>query len=571
MQQHLDRLSGRFRLRHRDAVADRQRLPDPSLPAGTDRLPQIRHIVLLMMENHSFDNYLGTLGRGDGLPVDAVTNPAADGRPVAVHHFASTKQHPSLPWQSWRASHLQYDGGRNDGFVRAVEDIDPEADPSVAMGYWDDRDLPFYVSLARTFPLADRWFASCLGPTFPNRRFLMAATANGLIDDVMAGIIDYPRTGTIFDLLNRYGIGWINYHHVPALRLWRGHVRQSRSARRARLVSGRFDPNVNHKLRGDVQTTTNLYPRGVFRTVAHLRPIRAFLTEAAAGTLPAVSIVDPDYMTCSEENPQDIHHGEGFAAAIINAVMHGPGWRHTLLIWFYDEHGGYFDHVPPPAAVGQMTFHRTRCWTLAGHVAGSCVTPASRNRSAATTPPPAATTDTASVSRPSSSARTRAPTTSPPPSTTTPRRSSSSKRSGTCHRSPGATQPQLRLGTCSTSAVHRRSPSPQCLPRPRGRGLHDRVQRLTSPARGDGGRERRRYGVQAAAQHRRLIGHGSCLLCPRRRRSRSTPRWAGPGHGLSPLLFGGDRSRVVRCGRHRRVPRHRGAVCRDLDRRLGRR
>ena len=314
-------------------------------------MPQVRHIVLLMMENHSFDNYLGTLERGDGLPVAVPTNQAADGRSVAVHHFASTKQHPSLPSQSWRASHLQYDEGRNDGFVRAVEDIDPNADPSVAMGYWDDRDLPFYASLARTFPLADRWFASCLGPTFPNRRFLVAATANGLIDDVMAGIIDYPRTGTIFDLLNRYGIGWINYHHVPALRLWRGHVRQSRSARRARLASGRFDPNVNHKLRGDVQTTTNLYPRGVFRTVAHLRPIRDFLTQAAAGTLPAVSLVDPDYMTCSEENPQDIRHGEGFAAAIIDAVMHGPGWPHTLLIWFYDEHGGYFDHVPPPEAV----------------------------------------------------------------------------------------------------------------------------------------------------------------------------------------------------------------------------
>jgi phospholipase C len=63
-----------------------------------------------------------------------------------------------------------------------------------------------------------------------------------------------------------------------------------------------------------------------------------------------VSIVDPDFEMSSEENPQDIRLGEGFAAAVINAVMHGPAWPHTLLIWLYDEHGGYYDHVPPPPA-----------------------------------------------------------------------------------------------------------------------------------------------------------------------------------------------------------------------------
>ena len=321
------------------------------MPPGTDRVPQIRHIVLLMMENHSFDNYLGTLGRGDGIPDDPPANHATDGRQAPVHHFSTTTQHPTLPPQSWRASHLQHNDGRNDGFVRAMEDIDSSADPAVAMGHWTAEDLPFYASLARTFPVADRWFASCLGPTFPNRRFLMAATANGLIDDVIAGIIDYPRTGTIFDLLNRYGITWVNYHHVPALHLWRGHVRGSRSVRATRLLSRRIDTTINHKLRGDMQTTTNLYPRGMFRTIAHLRPIKDFVAQAANGTLPAVSLVDPDFMTCSEENPQDVRCGEGFAATIINAVMHGPAWRHTLLIWFYDEHGGYYDHVPPPPAV----------------------------------------------------------------------------------------------------------------------------------------------------------------------------------------------------------------------------
>ena len=89
----------------------------------------------------------------------------------------------------------------------------------------------------------------------------------------------------------------------------------------------------------------------MIRYVLHVHSIERFLTAASAGSLPSVSIVDPDFRACSEENPQDIREGEAFAARIINAVMQGVGWPHTLLIWVYDEHGGYFDHVPPPAAV----------------------------------------------------------------------------------------------------------------------------------------------------------------------------------------------------------------------------
>jgi phospholipase C len=92
VRQRLDQLSGRRRLRHRDAARDQTMLPDPSLPPGTDRIPQIRHIVLLMMENHSFDNYLGTLGRGDRLPNSALVNRRRDGTPVSAHHFATTGQ-----------------------------------------------------------------------------------------------------------------------------------------------------------------------------------------------------------------------------------------------------------------------------------------------------------------------------------------------------------------------------------------------------------------------------------------------------------------------------------------------
>ncbi len=349
-----DQLSGVRHLRHRDHAKDRRARPDPSLPAGTDRRPEIRHIVLLMMENHSFDNYLGTLGRGDGLPSPRPANSARNGSRIPAHHFAGTGQLPKLPSQSWRASHIQFAGGRNDGFVAAVEDLSDTVDPAIAMGHWNGTDLPFYADLARTFPLADRWFCSCLGPTYPNRRFLMAATANGLIDDAMASIIDYPRTGLIFDLLNRYRISWVNYHHIPPLRLLQhraGGRGLLRSLRGIKSAAGEVVPGVDNTVRGAIQCTANLYPLGIARTLGHLRHIKHFYRDAQRGSLPALSIVDPDFESCSEENPQDVRIGEGFAASVVDAVMRGPGWRHSLLLWFYDEHGGYYDHVPPPAVV----------------------------------------------------------------------------------------------------------------------------------------------------------------------------------------------------------------------------
>jgi hypothetical protein len=104
-------------------------------------------------------------------------------------------------------------------------------------------------------------------------------------------------------------------------------------------------------VRGNKSFTADLYPLGIARAVRHLRSTEQFFADAAAGTLPAVSLVDPDFTLYSEENPQDIAAGEAFSAAVVNAVLHGPAWPDTLLIWLYDEHGGYYDHVPPPRAV----------------------------------------------------------------------------------------------------------------------------------------------------------------------------------------------------------------------------
>src|SRR5436305_3074171 len=280
--------------------------PTTTLPEGADTLPQIEHIVVLMMENHSFDNYFGMLGRGDGFtrgPDGRPTNRVPDGRggTVAAFEMPTPCQLTDKPSQSWNASHAQLTN-----FV--TSDSGP-----VAMGYWTERTLPFYYGMARTFPVADRYFASCLASTYPNRRFLQAATAAGLISNVTPSLATKPPpNGTIWDRLNAHGIDWANYYvDLPEV---------------------------------------GLFPSVYLANTARTKPVDAYLAAAAAGTLPAVSLVTPRTTVSSEENPQDIQQGEAFAATIINAALTGPGWAKTVLIWTYDEHGGYYDHVLPPAA-----------------------------------------------------------------------------------------------------------------------------------------------------------------------------------------------------------------------------
>jgi phospholipase C len=343
--------------------------PRPTLPAGADLLPQIRHIVVLMMENHSYDNYLGMLqGRGEGFPLGpdqqpAVANRGAGGEVVRAFHLPSTAQHRGVPSQSWHACHEQWGEGKCDGFVTSAQAViardgpDVDAAPGaekLGMGHWTEEDLPFYYGLARTFPLADHWFSSCLGPTFPNRRFLIAGTAHGLIDDSPYDLLDYPPAGTIFDMLSRHGISWANYRAGgdDDESRWKRYAQHRRKIARRRLLSLlRSLTGEVRDVQKDIQFTADVYPFGIGQCMGHIRGTDEFFADADQGTLPAFSLVDPDFSAYSEENPQDIRKGESFAAEVINRVLRGEGWPHTLLIWVYDEHGGYYDHVPPPAAI----------------------------------------------------------------------------------------------------------------------------------------------------------------------------------------------------------------------------
>jgi phospholipase C len=293
-------------------------LPHPELPPGTDTLPQIEHIVVLMMENHSYDNHLGMLNRSgadgftlghDGRPT--AQNPYPDGKIQHAFRMPTTCQLSGKPSQTWTNSHVQVDGGKMNGFVRS-------GSGPVAMGYWERADLPFYYSMASTFPIADHYFCSVLGQTFPNRRYLLAATSLGMINDGVPDPFDYPANGTIFDRLHHAGVTFADYYSLL----------------------DDFLPTA----------TMGLFPELLIKYPTHLHPVDDFFDAAKAGTLPGFSLVEPNYGKTSEEDPQNIAYGEQFAASVIDAVMQGPGWKETLLIWTFDEHGGYYDHVVPPAA-----------------------------------------------------------------------------------------------------------------------------------------------------------------------------------------------------------------------------
>lgn len=286
--------------------------PYPHLAPGTDTLPAIEHIVVLMMENHTYDAYFGMLAQGDGFTVvkgsPTNSNPGASGSQV-VSHATTTCQDNYRVSQSWNASHHCWDGGAMDGFART--------NPG-AMTYWTGDDIPFLWSLASNFTICDRYFSSVMAQTYPNRRFLLAASAFGQVGDPLPLPTDPPprpagTPSTIFDLLNQYGITWKDYFaDLP---------------------------------------TTGLFPYLIEQNPGKVVPVADFFTDCAAGTLPQFSLVDPESFEGSEESPQDLAVGEAYMAKVVNAVLSGPKWGNTLMVVTYDEGGGYYDHVAPPRAV----------------------------------------------------------------------------------------------------------------------------------------------------------------------------------------------------------------------------
>ena len=250
----------------------------------------MRHLVLLMRENRSFDHYFGHFPGADGLPSDAPVTPAAV-------DCVSDPPHNAAALQSL-AGGTPYQGS--------------------ALSVFTESQIPSAWTLARRFTLCDRYFASVLSPTFSNRLFSIAGSAAGFRDNprrIDAGLLPRPN---LVDRLDAAGLDWACYL--------------------ARVPDTGGDNPVA------------FYPERASDPRAN-RSFKDFLADAAAGRLPAVSWVIPQD-PLSEHPPTPPQWGQRFADLIVHAVAAGPGWRQSAVILNYDESGGFYDHVTPPPCYG---------------------------------------------------------------------------------------------------------------------------------------------------------------------------------------------------------------------------
>jgi phospholipase C len=266
---------------------------------------QFDHVVVVMMENRSHDHLLGWHAPGDGRQAGLAFLDAA-GAAHPTHPLAPDFQgcaHPD-PDHSYAGGRVAYNGGACDGWLRAGTNDD------YVIGFYNQGDLGFLGRAVPHWTSFSRYFAPIMAETYPNRILHHAGQT-----DRVTNTTQISRLPTIWDRLARKGLPRRYYFSdVPFLALW-----------------------------------------GT-KYLSITRPIASFYTDAARGRLPAVSFVDPRFVdegsgTSRDDHPHaDVRNGEAFMARIYRAVTTSPNWSRTVLIFTYDEWGGFYDHVPPPVA-----------------------------------------------------------------------------------------------------------------------------------------------------------------------------------------------------------------------------
>jgi phospholipase C len=282
----------------RRTVQSAEILPDPASSG-------IEHVVVAMMENRSFDHMLGWMPNANGRQA-GLSYPDNNGNLQPTQHLTYFVgcSHPD-PDHSYAGGRSEVDGGKMDGWLRTG------SNDSFSIGYYEAADLPLFATLAQNYTTCSNYFASILSSTYPNRMFQHSAQT-----DRLSNTLDLSSLPTIWDRLKDAGVSNTYYFsNVPFLALW------------------------GTKYIG----ISALYSQ--------------FLSDAAAGTLPAVSFVDPwftilDDGTGNDDHPHaDLRKGERFLSEIVTALAASPKWKNTVLVINRDEWGGFFDHVAPPRVI----------------------------------------------------------------------------------------------------------------------------------------------------------------------------------------------------------------------------
>lgn len=287
-------------------------LPGGCDDGGSSLPPGIHHIVVVMMENRSYDHLLGARSLA-GLPGDGLVATMANlnGAGTSVPVFPGTFDTLCVedPPHGWSSSRDQFAAGANTGFITAHEASHGAGTEPAPMQYLTRDLVPVTWSLADSFTTCDRYFCSVMGPTWPNRMYWHSGSSNGIMsNDFPSGGFTWP---SIHHRLDEAGVDWKYYYvDIPVLAIV------------------------------DTIDKTN--------RVFYLED---FLRDAMSGNLAPVTYLDPGFSYNDDHPPHHPIRGQQFIASIYNALAAGPRWEHCLLVVTYDEHGGYYDHVAPPTTV----------------------------------------------------------------------------------------------------------------------------------------------------------------------------------------------------------------------------
>ncbi len=270
----------------------------------------ITTVVAMMMENRSFDHWMGSRQLLEGKQVDGLvagmTNPNLAGTmQIPIYPVTDDTECVIDPPHDWNSARVALDGGKCDGFVIAHQTAHNSSTAVEPMQYQDRAHAPTSYALADNYTLCNRWFCSVLGPTYPNRYYWHTAQSNGFMDNTLPSAgMTWP---TIYDQLNAKGIDWAYYY-------------------------------------GDLPVLSLLGPAGN----GHIFRFEQFAKDAAAGKLPPVVYIDPSFSLNDDHPPHHPLAGQMLIGAVYAALAQSPQWKNILFCLTYDENGGFFDHVAPP-------------------------------------------------------------------------------------------------------------------------------------------------------------------------------------------------------------------------------
>ena len=297
--------------------------------SGNDPTSPIKHLVVMMQENHSFDNYFGTYPGADGFP-DGIKMPV-DPNDLSLGYVE--------PWHigtstitdlahSLSAYRDQNNNGKMDGFISALNKRNQ--DGRLAMGYYDDRDLPYYWNLADNYVLFDRFFSSAADGSFANHMYSVAAIhPSNKSGATLAEFLADKET--IFDRLQDAGVSWKFYvqNYDPTITYRNLGTSGNRASQVVWVPLLNFDRFLD-----DPELSS------------HIVDLKQYYEDVRNGELPSVAYIIPS--GASEHPPQHPEAGQRFVKTLIQELMRSTAWDSSAFLLVYDDWGGWYDHVPPP-------------------------------------------------------------------------------------------------------------------------------------------------------------------------------------------------------------------------------